>query len=271
MNYLKLLILSFIFMSFVCKKNTETNSIDTSTNYQLDSSYKTIHILVALCDNQYQGIVPVPSKIGNGQDPKNNLYWGCGYGIKTYFKRSKEWTLVKTYKKDSIIIERAIFKHKTKKYILVADAYDGKFIKTTTIDFIKSCSGQKKDSIQYNNKIYGCNGNSEFISYIGHNGLMDFTLEDSVKNTDGKTRTCCILACISRDYFTNFIKMAKAKPVLWTTQLMCPEAYTIHDALSSWMNNGTDKNVQESAAKAYSKYHPSCSVNCAKRLLVTGF
>src|SRR5688572_22804615 len=28
-----------------------------------------IHIFVALCDNKYQGIVPVPAKIGNGQDP----------------------------------------------------------------------------------------------------------------------------------------------------------------------------------------------------------
>ncbi|MGC6431949.1 MAG: hypothetical protein ACON5F_12965 [Jejuia sp.] len=38
---------------------------------------KTIHVYVALCDNINQGIVPVPAKLGNGQDPKNNLYWGA--------------------------------------------------------------------------------------------------------------------------------------------------------------------------------------------------
>ncbi|WP_176700834.1 hypothetical protein [Gilliamella sp. Fer4-1] len=37
---------------------------------------KVIHVLVALCDNKYQKIVPVPKAIGNGQDPKSNLYWG---------------------------------------------------------------------------------------------------------------------------------------------------------------------------------------------------
>jgi len=28
---------------------------------------RTIHVMVALCDNKYQGIAKVPAKIGNGQ------------------------------------------------------------------------------------------------------------------------------------------------------------------------------------------------------------
>ena len=50
----------------------------------MDTTYKSIHIFVALCDNKYQGIVPVPAKIGNGQEPNANLYWGCGYGIDSW-------------------------------------------------------------------------------------------------------------------------------------------------------------------------------------------
>lgn len=50
-------------------------------------SQQTIHVMVALCDNQYQGIVKVPKGIGNGQDPNSNLYWGCGYGIRTFLKK----------------------------------------------------------------------------------------------------------------------------------------------------------------------------------------
>ena len=77
---------------------------------------KTIHVLVALCDNKYQGIVPVPKGIGNGQDADSNLYWGCGYGVRTYFKRSKEWKFIKSEKPYSdIILERVTFKHATKK------------------------------------------------------------------------------------------------------------------------------------------------------------
>ena len=35
---------------------------------------RVVHVIVALCDNRYQGIVPVPERIGNGDDPRNNLY-----------------------------------------------------------------------------------------------------------------------------------------------------------------------------------------------------
>jgi len=74
---------------------------------------KTIHVYVALCDNIHQGIVPVPERIGNGQDPKNNLYWGAGYGVKTFFKvKTKDWKLVRTISSDdTYILERLLFKH----------------------------------------------------------------------------------------------------------------------------------------------------------------
>ena len=50
-----------------------------------------IHVIVALCDNDYQGIVPVPKRIGNGDDPANNLYWGAAYGVRSFFRNAKEW------------------------------------------------------------------------------------------------------------------------------------------------------------------------------------
>ena len=63
-----------------------------------DTTAKTIHVFVALCDNKFQGIVPVPAKIGNGQDQDNNLYWGCGFGVRTFFEKSKEWKLIRKQK-----------------------------------------------------------------------------------------------------------------------------------------------------------------------------
>ncbi len=51
-----------------------------------NEGFKVIHTLVGLCDNIHQGIVPVSESLGNGQDPKSNLYWGAAYGIKTYFQ-----------------------------------------------------------------------------------------------------------------------------------------------------------------------------------------
>ncbi|MDP1800692.1 MAG: hypothetical protein Q8L81_05030 [Bacteroidota bacterium] len=231
---------------------------------------KTIHVLVALCDNKYQGIVPVPAKIGNGQDLNNNLYWGCGYGVRSFFKKSTEWKLLKTLKVDSIKLERLVFKHTTKNYYLVADAYDGKYIKQCTKEFLYACSGKLKDSIQLNNVSIGLYGNATMLAYTGHDGLMDFDLTESFASTDNKTRDCIILACYSRSYFKPHLQAAKANPVVWTTGLMCPEAYTLHNALSVYVNSGTNEQVRSKAALTYASYQ-KCSEKAARNLLVTGW
>ncbi len=237
---------------------------------QYDTLTKTIHVLVALCDNTFQGIVPVPPKIGNGQDPYNNLYWGCAYGIKTFFKKSTEWKLLKSQKIDSLLLERLVFKHVSKNYYLVADAYNGKYIKTCTQDFLSACAGQYKDTVHINKTIIGTHGNSTLLAYIGHNGLMDFKLEESFNNSDHKIRDCIILACMSKNYFTVPIKATQANPLVWTTGLMCPEAYTLHDALTGYVNNESNEAIRSRAARAYSDYQ-KCSEKAARGLLVTGF
>lgn len=232
-------------------------------------SFRVIHVFVALCDNKYQGIVPVPPKIGNGQDPETNLYWGCDYGVRSYFKKSKEWQLVKSQKAPKKIMERLVFKHRTQNVYLVADAWDGQAIEKTTEDFLFSCSGQLKDTIHYNKQIIGIGGNAQLLAYIGHDGLMDFGLPNEFKNIDGKTRDCIILACISRKYFGRFIEQAKANPLVWTTGLMCPEAYTLHDAITGYIKNEPQESVRSRAIAAYVKYQ-KCGYNAACSLLVSG-
>src|SRR5436190_19755058 len=91
-----------------------------------EASTRVIHVLVALCDNDSQGIVPVPKAIGNGNDPDRNLYWGCGYGVRTFFKQSAEWKFIQSIKNPKTnILERLIFKHKSQDVIRVADGYKG--------------------------------------------------------------------------------------------------------------------------------------------------
>lgn len=269
----------FCFPFFSCNNNKkEVDKIQETTDTlshekcitQFDTTYKTIHIYVSLCDNKYQEIVPVPAKIGNGQDPDNNLYWGCKYGVRSYFMANKEWKLLETYKLDSVRLERLIFKHKFYKYYLVADAYNGKYIKRCTSEFLSSTSGQLKETIQVNNTIIGIAGNSKMVAYIGHNGLMDFEIIKTFKNTDGIKRDIIILACYSKQYFSKHLKQSNVNPLLLTTGLMSPEAYTIDAVIRGYINNEACDKIRSEAALAYSKYQ-NCSVKAAKNLLVTGW
>ncbi len=250
--------------------NSQASESMSSSTSEFDSTYKTIHIFVALCDNKYQGIVPVPKAIGNGQDPNNNLYWGCAYGIRTYFKRSAEWKFLKTEKIDSVLMERVIFKHASKKFYLVADAYNGQYIEKCTRDFFESTSGRTKDTLRINERTIGINGNSSLCAYIGHNGLMDFRIDEPYESVDGKSRDAIILACLSKKYYGYYMSKAKANPLVWTTNFMAPEAYTIHDALSGYVRDETDEQIRSRAASVYSRFQ-KCSVKAARGLLVTGY
>ena len=249
---------------------TSSSSDSVIKSIAVDTSYKTIHIFVALCDNKYQGIVPVPAKIGNGQDPANNLYWGCGFGISTYFKNSKEWKLVRKQTIDSLLMERLIFKHSTKNFYLIADAYNGKYIEQCTKDFLKSSAGQRKDTVMINDKTIGIAGHAKLVAYMGHDGLMDFQLSESYINSDNKKRDVIILACYSKHYFAPHVKQANVNPLVWTTGLMAPEAYTIHDAITGYVNKETNEQIRTRAATAYARFQ-KCSQKAARNLLVTGW
>ncbi len=232
-----------------------------------------IHIFVALADNQHQGIVPVPAALGNGDDPGRNLYWGSGGGVKTFFARSKEWELIATEKYPrAAVLERCVFKHRTSNTYLVADAYQGAQIRQAITEFLDAASGALplKVGLRSQNLVIDAGGDSHLVAYIGHDGLMDFELPRLPQQRNYKHRDAILLACASKQYFSSALRAAGATPLLWTTNLMAPEAYTLKAALDGWIANESAEQIRQRAAEAYAKYQ-KCSVKAARGLLVTGW
>jgi hypothetical protein len=229
-----------------------------------------IHVFTALCDNKYQGIVPVPAIMGNGQDPDNNLYWGWGYGIRTYFNKSKEWKIVTVSTPGYPVQERLVYKSTIGDYYLVADAYDGRAMKECLQDYLKALSGNHKKTIIAGNQQVGIYGHARLLAFVGHNGLMDFNLPETYLQADSLKREGIVLACYSKSYFSSRFKDAGAYPLLWTSNLFGPEAYSLHDALSGYIRGENAVAIQTRAATVYAKF-TKCSVHAARRLLVTGW
>jgi hypothetical protein len=199
---------------------------------------RVIHVFVALCDNASQGIVPVPARIGNGDDPKNNLYWGAAFGIKTFFEKSPDWRLITTTSQPrEDVLERCIFKHKTKDVYLIADAYKGSSIKRATMDFLMASAGRNEEAMNVSAGAatisLSAGGSASLVAYIGHNGLMDFQLGSSPRRKGEGKRDAIILACLSKSYFAAALWEGGANPLLWTSGLMAPEAYTLKGAIVS--------------------------------------
>jgi len=200
------------------------------------NSFPVIHVFVALCDNVNQGIVPVSASLGNGDNPTTNLYWGAAFGVKTFFGKSKDWELVaETQNPSPAILDRLIFKQKRADVFMVADAYRGKEISQAIWDFLEASSGKPGEHLSFTKAgrqlTFNSGGSSDLVVYVGHDGLMDFTLQSTPKARDNRKRKAIILACVSQKYFAKPLERTGAVPLVWTTGLMAPEAYILSQRL----------------------------------------
>lgn len=235
-----------------------------------------VHVTVALCDNKYQGIVPVPKGIGNGQNPRTNLYWGAGYGVKSYFPQHG-WKLVR---RDSTpapeILERVVFaktcvRHGAKvRVYLIADAWDGKEIRSATERFLDNAAGNLEDTLPVvvgkDTVMLPKGGAAHLVAYVGHDGLMDFQIpRPPSANPDAAPRSSMILACMSRRFFGSALAKGASHPLLLTTGLMAPEAYTLEAAIDAWIADKPSGEVRAAAARAYD-LHQHCGIKGATNL-----
>jgi hypothetical protein len=238
-----------------------------------DPAPRTVHVFVALADNQHQGIVPVPARLGNGDDPDHNLYWGSAYGVKTFFARSVEWSLMScSAKPKPEVLERCVFKHRKTNTYMVADAYRGSEIREAILDFFDAAAGASPETIDASPSAerLTIRGGSNLVAYVGHDGLMDFRLPIIPRRKNETHRDTIILACASKQYFAEVLRAGGAYPLLWTTNLMAPEAYTLKSALEGWIGGENNEQIRDRAAVAYDKYQ-KCGLRGAQRLFATGW
>lgn len=236
-----------------------------------------VHVVVALCDNANQGIVPVPEHLGNGQDPSTNLYWGALYGVRTHFPRAAGWTRVDAQSpNDGRILERVVFFASLQRdevqvpVYVVADAWDGAYIREALQAYLRLAAG---DSVEVAGVVHEARrreliagGAAHMLAYVGHNGLMEHTVQSPVPSTENSpARSAVVLACLSQYYFLEHLLVAEAQPLLLTKGLMAPESYTLDAAIRAWVGEGTTAAVIEAAAQAYHRYQ-RCGLRGARGL-----
>jgi hypothetical protein len=250
---------------------TTTNAPKVQTEKAAVNSIPVIHVFVALADNVNQGIVPVSATLGNGDNAATNLYWGAAFGIRTFFSKNKDWQLLSvTPNPTTTILERCIFKHRHASTLLVADAYRGKEISQTIWDFLEAAAGKPGEKLKVGDVEFHTGGSADLVAYIGHNGLMDFNLRSHPKHRDERERRAIILACASKQYFSTALEQSGATPLLWTTNLMAPEAYVLSAALDGWLKKESDEQIRLRAAGAYDQYQ-HCGPKAARALFATGW
>jgi hypothetical protein len=202
-------------------------------------------VVVALVDNASQGIVPVPPKIGNGDDAFNNLYWGAGFGVKTFLSRADGWKKISCEKDISnVILERCTFAYRNS-LTLVAEAWRGIKIDEATIAFMKAAATPP------------ANATREMVMFVGHDALMDgvhSNLPKRFAKQANHTKQAAVLACLSDRFFRNHLEAAGAQPSVTTYGLMAPEGYVVEGIARSFAEGGDSAAQRRAAGLAYAKY-----------------
>jgi len=204
-----------------------------------------IYVIVSLVDNVSQGIVPVPAKIGNGNDPHHNLYWGAAYGVKTFLSKAEGWHKLGCEKNISdTILERCQFAWKDN-LTVTADAYRGSRIDEAMLDFMQLAATPPKAT------------KHEMVVFIGHDGLMDAQNQPIIERFPkhaGHDKQSVVLACMSEEYFAVHLLAAGSKPVVTTFSFMAPEAYVLEAVARGFANQASEAELRSSAGIAYAKY-----------------
>jgi hypothetical protein len=233
------------------------------------------HVVVALCDNEFQGIVPVPAKLGDGDDPKSNLYWGAMYGVRTWFRNQSGWTPVAVAPaRDPRVLDRVLYRRevtrngKSTQVYLLAEAWRGRNIADAIRHFLELNRGEHAESLHAGEREVEAGGAAHLIAFIGHNGLMDFAAPSLARaNATSRPHASVVLACLSDSYFAGLLQKDSV-PLLTTTGLMAPEAYTLGAAIEAWFGGGDGHQARDAAARAYARFQRT-SGKAARRLFKT--
>lgn len=204
-----------------------------------------ISVIVSLVDNASQGIAPVPAKIGNGDDPRTNLYWGALYGVKTFLSKADGWRKLGCEKNISdTILERCRFAWKDQ-LTVTADAYRGSRIDRAMLDFMQQAATPPNATER------------EMVVFIGHDGLMDeqnLPIIERFPKHAGHNKQAVVLACMSEEFFSEHLQAAGSKPVVTTFSFMAPEAYVLEAIARGFANQASEAELRSSAGTAYAKY-----------------
>lgn len=194
-----------------------------------------VRVFVALCDNRTQGIQKVGERIGNGDDPEQNLYWGCSDGFGSFFGRNPSWKV--TGRRSDIspaILRQLTLRSAAGDIELQADAYRGSAMRDCLGDFEQAAAS----------------GQYDLVAFLGHNGLMDFTLPPPAP-VAGNATEVVVVCCLSESYFADRLRANGCRPVLLTRQLMYPGSFLLAAQLERWRQGASVAEQRLAAARAY--------------------
>jgi hypothetical protein len=227
----------------------------------------TVH--VALCDNSV--VWCGRGGLGNGDDPRRNLFWGGAAGFRAIFDRARGFRRVFLDKGDGkTILERAVYRMRVRRpsgrlrrlgvkkgfeLMLVGLAYRGKRIAIASDTFIKQVTGSTGSTLRLKDGRtlhFGASGH--VVGYAGHNHLMDEIDYRFPAHKRTQQLGYFALSCLNAPYLAEKLCSSRTSALLLTLSLMYPGAFTINGLVRGIASGATQQQVYLKGVKQYARF-----------------
>lgn len=216
--------------------------------------------------------------LGDGDDPKRNLYWATSEGFVGWFaKRSKAWRLalrtdgkalglpdvieVRVWRRD--VTTSADWRRRgapaTLPVYVVAMAWRGKAIDASLAAYARDLYGAETRKIQLSDgTVLDAGGSAQIVAYVGHNRLMDLSGYDWTKAGGAAAdapappaKGAIAIACHTAAYMKEAVPAPGRVPLLFTADFLMASAPTLDGSVSAFAAGGDFRAIRRGAAQGY--------------------
>jgi hypothetical protein len=218
-----------------------------------------VHVYVALCDNDSQGIVPVKNRsICDGEAPEQNIYWRSSGGIASYLSKQRYRQLEYTLLPDGPIAIRARYAKELPAGAalrargvarvpveLTALAYRGAQIGPAMFDFVRAVHEAPAVASDA----------PHMVGYIGHDYFLDdydpLELKRARAGSSRVEQAVFALSCLGQRYIRPAIERPNAHILVLNRGLTYPGAWTVGGLIAGLARGDSHAAIHRLAARAF--------------------
>ncbi|MCA9676834.1 MAG: hypothetical protein KC464_17500 [Myxococcales bacterium] len=234
-----------------------------------------VQVHVPLCDNDI--LRCGNRKLGDGDNPDTNLYWGTTAGFGRWFTRKGSgWTRVLDGDGDTVgdpdvldvlVFRRTVTASKAWRaagaprrfdVYVVAEAWRGEAIDRALDTWADDLYGGTARTITLaDGTALAAGGTARIVAYVGHNRLMDLdayawpTADDAGARASRKGAVA--IACHTDAYMHDEVPAADRVPLLFTRDFLFASAPPLEGAVVAFATGGDYRAIRKAAAVAYAK------------------
>jgi hypothetical protein len=228
---------------------------------------------VPLCDND---VIPCGNaRLGDGDTPARNLYWGTSEGMLGWFgRRGSGWKQTLDADGAAIgepdVLDLRVFSRTLPTPAawrragaparftvhVVAQAWRGEQIHEAFTHYADDLYGVTRHAITLaDGTRIAAGGDSHIVAYVGHNHLMDLAAFDwaALDDDDARPRGAIAIACHTAVYMQDTVPSAQRVPLVMTRDFLLASSAALEGAVLGFARGGDYAAIRKGAAAGYAE------------------